>query len=79
MSISILVAQIALADLSTICVTIASRFGGLAAPSADRHDDRLIERIGRQRRQTRGAAAAGVAGLPLLEAVCSGSRSGPTL
>ena len=42
--------------------------GDLAAPSVDRHDDRLVQRIGQQRRQALGAAAAGVAGLPLLEA-----------
>jgi hypothetical protein len=42
--------------------------GDLAAAPIDRHDDRLIQRIGQQCRQALGAAAAGVAGLPLLEA-----------
>jgi len=32
--------------------------GDLAAPSVDRHDDRLVQRIGQQRRQALGAAAA---------------------
>jgi hypothetical protein len=42
--------------------------GDRAVPPVDRHDDRLVQRIGQQRRQGLGAAAAGVAGLPLLEA-----------
>ena len=42
--------------------------GDRAAASVDRHDDRLVQRIGQQRLQALGAAAAGVAGLPLLEA-----------
>jgi hypothetical protein len=68
--ITILVARrSALADLSTICVTIASRLVSLRRPpSVDRHDDPLVQRIGQQCRKALGVAAAGVAGLPLLEA-----------
>ena len=57
----------ALADLSTICVTIVLRRDP-AALSVDRHDDRLVQRVGQRCQQALGAAAAGVAGLPLLEA-----------
>jgi len=58
MSISILVARrSALGDLSTIWVTIASR-GELAAPPVDRHDDRLVQRVGQQCRRALSAAPA---------------------
>jgi hypothetical protein len=42
--------------------------GDLAPFSVDRDEDRLVERIGQERRQVLLAAAAGVAGLPLAEA-----------
>ena len=68
MSNSSLVARrSALADLSTICVTIALRLVTLRRRPSNRHDDRFVQRIGQQRRQALGAAAAGVARLPLLE------------
>jgi len=53
--------------------------GDLAAFPVDRDEDRLIQRVGQERRQVLGASAAGVAGLALLETVCSGGRPGPTL
>jgi hypothetical protein len=70
MSISILVARrSALADLSNICVTIASRLVILRRyPSVDRHKGSLVPRVCQERRQALGAAAAAVAGLALLEA-----------
>src|SRR6267378_5773826 len=55
-------------DLSTICVTIASRLVILRRRPSIITDDRLVQRIGQQCRQAPGAAAAGVAGLLLLEA-----------
>jgi len=68
MSISILVAEIGARRFVDHLRGDRLALGDVAAPSVDRHDDRLVQRIGQQRRQALRAAAAGVAGLPLLEA-----------
>src|SRR6266446_7091841 len=68
MSISILVARrSALADLSTICVTIASRLVIARRRPSIATATVSFSASAQQCRQALGAAAAGVARLPLLE------------
>ncbi|HXL30017.1 MAG TPA: hypothetical protein VN968_12110, partial [Bradyrhizobium sp.] len=58
MSISILVAQIGTRRFVDHLRNDRFALGDLAAAPIDRHDDRLVQRVGQQRRQALGAATA---------------------